>query len=370
MFKRRTVLAGGGAFGLMALGGKTRAETADGFFVPAEEGRHQATFMQWPVSRRVYSDSVFLGMVQHTIADVANAIAAFEPLIMLADQADHSRARRFLSDAVTLWDIPTEDLWCRDAGPIFVVDGVGGLAISQIQFNGWGDKQIHTRDGQIAARVAERLNLSLRPSGLMGEAGGVEQDGHGLLLAHESSWVNDNRNPGLSRDEIEMRLLRAYGADRIVWSPGVWGEDITDYHIDSLARFTGPGRVLINLPDDPDMRDPFHVAALNTHDRLVAAGLAVEVIPEPVERRIDDIDFVASYANYYVCNGAVIAAQFGDDETDRIAVEALRRHYPDREVITLHVDPLGELGGGIHCATQQMLKPFKRHARMGLWRRR
>ncbi|MCE8545397.1 agmatine deiminase family protein [Ruegeria pomeroyi] len=350
---RRDILRAGGAFGLMGMAGQAGAAGA-GFHVPPEEARHDRTFMQWPVNRRVHPDPVFLDMAQQTIADIANAIVAFEPVVILAAAEDHAGARRKLSDKVELWDIPTEDLWCRDAGPLFALDGQGGLAVSHIQFNGWGRKQVHRRDARIAEQVAQRLGLPLLPAGLRGEAGGVEQDGHGLLLAHESSWVNDNRNPGLSRAEIEARLLRAYGAQRMIWAPGVWGEDITDYHIDSLARFTGPGRVLINLPDDPDMDDPFHRAALDTHDALVAAGLKVEVIPEPHRRRVKSIDFVASYANYYVCNGAVIAAEFGDAETDRIAARALARHYPGREVVTLNVDPLGEMGGGIHCATQQM----------------
>lgn len=352
--KRRDVLVNGGTLSLMSLSGQAIADTGSGYFVPAEEAPHQRTFMQWPVSRRVHPDPVFLDMAQQTISDIANAIVAFEPVTMLAAQHDHANARKKLSSAVELWDIPTEDLWCRDAGPIFVVNAAGDLAVSHIQFNGWGAKQVHQRDGLIAGHVANQLGLELLSTGLVGEAGGVEQDGHGLLLAHESSWVNDNRNPGLSRAEVETRLLGAYGADRMIWSDGVWGEDITDYHIDSLARFTGPGRVLINLPDDPDKNDPFHVAALDTHDRLVAEGLEIEVIPEPHRRRVRSIDFVASYANFYVCNGGVIAAQFGDPETDQIAQDALARHYPDREIVTLNVDPLGEMGGGIHCATQQM----------------
>lgn len=334
--------------------GALAAQHTPGFHVPAEEALHQRTFMQWPVNRRVHPDPVFLDMTHQTLADIANAISEFEPVTMLAAQTDHAKARRKLSEAVELWDIPTEDLWCRDAGPIFVVDGQGGLAISHIQFNGWGKKQVHKRDARIAERVAERLGLRLIPASLSGEAGGAEQDGHGLLLAHESSWVNDNRNPGLSRDEVERRLLTAYGAKRMIWSEGLQGEDITDYHIDALARFTGPGRVLINLPDDPDTRDPFHDAALDTHDVLERAGLEIEVIPEPEQRRVKSIDFVASYANYYVCNGAVIAAEFGDRDADATAKDALKRHYPGREVITLNVDPLGEMGGGIHCATQQM----------------
>lgn len=331
----------------------TAAGLPEGYRVPPEEDRHQRTFMQWPVSRIVHPDPVFLEMTQQTIADIANAISEFEPVTMLAAASDHGRARAMLSQNVTLWDIPTEDLWCRDAGPIFV-KGPQGLAVSHIQFNGWGEKQVNKRDSNIAASVAQRLGLDLIPSGLRGEAGAVEQDGHGLLMAHESSWVNPNRNAGLTRDEVEQRLLSAYGANKMIWTEGVYGEDITDYHIDSLARFTSQGHVLINLPDDPDPQDPFHMAALDTFDALEAAGLSVDVIPEPHQRRVKSIDFVASYANYYVCNGGVIAAQFGDPETDAIAVDALKRHYPGREVITLNVDPLGELGGGIHCATQQM----------------
>ena len=351
---RRCFLGGvAGALSLSAVPGGVMASSS-GLRVPPEEAPHQRTFMQWPNSREVYDDAAFLRMVQSTIADIANAIAEFEPVTMLAAAEHHARIGRMVSGAVELWDIPTEDLWCRDAGPLFAHRPDGSLAVSHLQFNGWGNKQVDTHDSQIATRVAERLGLPVIPSGVVGEAGGVDCDGHGLLIGHESSWVIDNRNPGLSRDEIEARLLAAYGAARMIWTPGVRAEDITDYHIDSLARFTGPNRVLINLPDEPDEADPFHLAALETHDALIAGGVRVEVIPEPWERRVDSADFVASYANYYVCNGAVIAAEFGDEETDEIARDALARHYPGREVVMLNVDPLGELGGGIHCATQQM----------------
>lgn len=349
--KRRTFIAGGMA---MASSGLRPALAANsGLHVPPEESPHQATLMQWPVSLKVYGDRYYLGMVQQTIVDIANAIAEFEPVIMLADASDHVGARRKLSDAVELWDIPTEDLWCRDSGPLFAAQG-NELVVSHIQFNGWGQRQVDKRDSLIARHVADRLGIQMVPSGLIGEAGGVEHDGHGRPIAHASSWVNKNRNPNISRADIGAKLKAAYGADSIIWGEGVWGEDITDYHIDSLARFTGSGRVLINLPKKPDRYDPFHQAALETHDQLIAAGLSVEVIPEPVKRRVKSVDFVASYANYYACNGAIIAAQFGDAETDAIAKEALARHYPGRDIVTLNVDPLGELGGGIHCATQQM----------------
>ena len=156
------------------------------------------------------------------------------------------------------------------------------------------------------------------------------------------------------RADIAHRLLAAYGAQQIIWAPGVRGKDITDYHIDSLARFTAPGRVLINLPTTPQPDDPFHAAALHTYDVLRSAGLAIDVIPDAIKSRVKSAAFVASYVNYYVCNGGVIAAQFGDTDSDAQAFNALKRHYPNREIVTLNVDTLAQLGGGIHCATQQM----------------
>lgn len=354
-FNRRQVLRGSLSLTLASgVGEKVLASTDQALYVPPEEGPHERTFMQWPSSLAVYGDRYFLNLTQHAIADVANAIAEFEPVMMLAAAEDHGKARKLLSATVELWDVPTEDLWCRDSGPLFAWRGKEELVVSHIAFNGWGGKQIHTRDARVAMRVAERLGLSVVDSGLVGEPGGVEHDGQGLLLAHESCWVNANRNGNQRRDAIEAKLLAAYGADRMIWSPGLKGEDITDYHIDALARLTGPGRVLMNLPEAPAKNNPFHHAALETHDKLIAEGLNVEVIPEPNERRVKSDDFVASYVNYYVCNGAVIASQFGDQRTDEIARDAFTRHFPGREIVMMDVDILGELGGGIHCATQQM----------------
>ena len=117
--------------------------------VRAEEGPHEATFMMWPVNRKVHPDQEFLDILQQTIADIANAIAAFEPVIMLAAAEDQTRARRMLTKGVTLWDIPTEDLWARDAGPLFAFRG-DDLVVSHLHFNGWGNKQIHRDDGKVA----------------------------------------------------------------------------------------------------------------------------------------------------------------------------------------------------------------------------
>lgn len=350
---RRRVLAGCASILATHWAGHPLHADTPALHVPPEDAPHEATLMMWPNSRAVYDDAGFLEDTQRSIARIANTIQDFEPVFLLADAALHAGIRRLVSAAVTLLAIPTEDLWCRDAGPLFARRGAERV-ISHLQFDGWGGAQVHDRDQHVAARVGAVFDAPLVPSGLRGEAGGVEHDGHDLLIAHDSSWVEPDRNPGLDRATIEARLLAAYGARRMIWSPGVLNQDITDYHIDSLARFTAPGRVLINLPAEPDRYDPFHIAAQQTHDALLGAGLSVEVIAEPTHRRVRSPDFVASYANYYVCNGAVICAQFGDQNADAAAVAALRRHYPGRAVIALNTDPLGELGGGIHCATQQV----------------
>lgn len=321
--------------------------------------------MQWPVSPAVCDDADFLFDLQATIADIANTIAEFEPVVMLAAAAHHKAISKLVSGAAELWDVPTDDLGCRDSGPSVVVDGKDGLAVTQFNFNGWGNKQVHGNDGRIAARVAERLGLPVFDTGLVGEAGGVKTDGHGTLMAHESSWVNLNRNTG-SKARVEAMLLATMGAQKMIWAPGIKGADITDYHIDALARFVRPGQVLIQLGEENDAQDPWSVAAFGTHDMLAQATdamgrkLDLVILPEPCDIRVDSPDFVASYVNYHVCNKAVITAESGDRNADAEAAEILTGLYPGREIVMLNIDTVGEVGGevggGMHCATHQQPK--------------
>lgn len=365
MMTRRSLLrvaaAAGGATFLPRRALAQGSARAAGFWYPEETDPHERTFMQWPVNRAVHDDADFLHDLQGTIAEIASTIAEFEPVVMLAAAEHHTAIRKRVSGNVELWDIPTDDLWARDSGPSFAVDGKGGLAVTQFNFNGWGGKQVHGNDGKIAARVAERLGLPMFDAGLVGEAGGVETDGHGTLIAHESSWVNPNRNSG-SKAEIEAMLLETLGARKMIWAPGIKGADITDYHIDALARFVKPGQVLIQMGEEVDPEDPWSVSAFETHDILAEATdaegrrLDLVILPEPYDIRIDSPDFVSSYVNYYVCNGAVIAAEFGDKDADAEAADTLADLYPGREIVMLNIDPVGEVGGGIHCATHEQPK--------------
>lgn len=332
------------------------ARLAD-YEMPIESGRHERTIMQWPVSLDVY-DAPSLAAVQTEIALIANTISQFEPVVMLASAAAAKAARARLGRAVEIWDIPTDDLWCRDSGPTFVKNAKGELAVAHIQFNGWGRKQPHRNDGRIAAAVAKRLGVPLLATGLVGEQGGIEHDGAGTLLAHASCWVNPNRNKG-NAAAVGNLLNAALGGQKIIWAPGIKGADITDYHIDALARFVSPGRVLIQLPAKPDAADPWSVSAFGTYEILKkstdAKGRKLDIIalPEPIDIRSNKADFVASYVNYYVCNDAVIGAEFGDKAADDKARSTLTSLYPGRKIIQLNIDAIGESGGGIHCATQQ-----------------
>ncbi len=369
MLRRRDVLglpAGLAAVALLGSGGRVVAVAdegaasarAAGFAMPLEAGRHERTFMQWPMRPALYGGWRGLEAVRASVALIASTIAAFEPVALLGPEGEGARITDATSGRVEHWPMATDDLWCRDSGPTFLRAADGRLAVSGLGFNGWGNRQAHRADAAIAATVARALGLPVFESGLVGEGGAVETDGAGTAMAHESSWVNPNRNR-LPKAEVEQRLLDTLGAEEMIWAPGLAGADITDYHIDSLARFVRPGLVAIQLPDRVYPGDPWSAAAFETYDALRAARdargerLDFTIIPDPVDIRSGAEGFVASYVNYYVCNGAVIAAEFGDDRADAAAQAALRALYPAREVVMLNVDAIAAAGGGVHCTTQQ-----------------
>ena len=362
MMTRRTVLKSVlaglsvGAVGSSASAGQS--VRAAGYRMPLESGPHLRTFMQWPAVKDIHGGQENLDAVRDEIALIANSIARFEPVVMLARPEHLEGARGRLKPDVELWPLAVQDLWCRDSGPTFVLDAQGQLAASELNFNGWGGKQQHADDALVARRVAEKLGLQIFDNPVTGEGGGVETAGESTLLAHASSWVNPNRNNG-TEAEIGKILCDALGAEKMIWAPGVKDADITDYHIDALARFVKPGLVLIQLPEKVIDGDPWSAAAFETYEVLKKATdvqgrkLDIAVIPDPAGVRSSAEDFVSSYVNYYVCNGAVIGAEFGDDKADSEAARMLGQLYPGREILSLNVDVIGESGGGIHCATQQ-----------------
>ncbi|MFJ3921972.1 agmatine/peptidylarginine deiminase [Streptomyces sp. NPDC090022] len=362
---RRTVLrtASAGAAGL-ALGGfaySAEARPAQGSArptVPADEVPHLRTWMAWPSSRGIWGSD--LAGIQQDIALIARTVARYEPVVMCAaDESAAATARARCGPGVTvLSTIPVDDLWMRDTAPVFRRDGAGGIDALGLDFNGWGRKQTHRKDADVARRLAAREQLRFTTADLVGEGGAVETDGDGTLMATESSLVDKNRNPGMSRSRIEERLLAAYGADKMIWAPGIRGQDITDDHIDVTSRFVRPGVVMVQVPpaDRTDVwaRDARRqLAILSAATDARGRRLTVLRVDGPDTVRSDNPDFVDSYLNFHLVNGAVITAQFGDRAKDAGAKQALAAAFPGREVVQLDVDRLMAGGGGVHCSTMQ-----------------
>ncbi|MFG2827157.1 agmatine deiminase family protein [Streptomyces sp. NPDC048434] len=332
------------------------ANTAGTWRLPEESHPHESTYMAWP-TRRIWGPDI--AGVREDIARIARTIADFEPVVLLANEPEAQAARQACGSGVEVVPVPVDDLWMRDSGPVFVL-GPDGIAGVDLNFNGWGNKQDHGRDSRVARAVLDEAHITRIKAPVTAEGGAVEGDGQGTLLAAESSLVNDNRNPGRSRKDIERALKDLFGATTVIWVKGVKGKDITDYHIDALARYSEPGVVVLSTPPKNSRPNEFTGAyeqARTVLDRAVdARGKRLEVVelPEPADIGRRGKGFLACYVNYYVANGAVIMPRFGDRKADSKAAAVLRDLYPGRKVVPLPVDNLGEGGGGIHCSTQQL----------------
>lgn len=319
---------------------------------------HARTWMAFGAGKEIWGDDL-LPEVRRNLAAVALAIARFEPVRMLVNNEDLQAARKLVGDAVELVPCALDDLWIRDSGPVFVRDAQGRLGGIDFNFNGWGGKQRHLRDGEVAKVVNARAGTAAIETFLVLEGGGIEVDGHGTALATESAILNENRNPGLSKAKCEAELKRLLGVEKIIWLPGIRGKDITDGHIDFYARFARPGVVVAAYDSDPES---FDHAVTERHLEILrhatdAQGRKMEVVvleaPEHVRSTYETDDFAAGYINYYLCNGGLILPQFGDRRADRAARDALQRLFPDREIVQINIDGIAAGGGGIHCATQQ-----------------
>ncbi|MFZ3473918.1 agmatine deiminase family protein [Streptomyces sp. 4.24] len=327
--------------------------------VDRDDVPHARTWMSWPSRSSIWGGRALTG-VQEDIALIAKTIARHEPVVMCAPDAyTAATARSWCGPAVTvITSVPTDDLWMRDIAPVFRRDGRGGLDAIGLNFNGWGNKQAHSYDADVAETIAYDNHLPFSRTEFVGEGGAIETDGDGTVMATESSLVNKNRNRGMSRAEVEDAVLRAYGADKMIWVPGIKGKDITDDHIDVTSRFIRPGVVMVQVPpadrDDVwarDAREQFSILSGATDAR--GRRLTVVKVEGPDTVRSKKSDFVDSYMNFHVVNGAVITAQFGDAVKDAAAKRTLAEAFPGRTVVQLDVDRLMAGGGGIHCSTMQ-----------------
>ena len=326
--------------------------------MPDEGEPHQRTWMAFATSEEIWGQDL-LPEVRRNLALIATTIARHEPVSMLVTEQDYDITYDLVGDSVQLVIAPLNDLWMRDTGPVFVLTEQGEKAAVNFNFNGWGEKQEFDEDAKVAGFVAGKTNSKTINTLLVLEGGGIEVDGHGTAIITESCVLNKNRNPGVSKAQCEVELKKLLGLEKIIWLPGISGKDITDGHTDFYARFAKPGVVVAGYDSDPGSYDhdvtKKHLEILGKATDAQGRKLEVVVIegPTTIRKEFENDEFAAGYINFYVCNDAVIAPEFGDAKADQAAKNKLQALFPDREVVQLNIDAIAAGGGGIHCTTQQ-----------------
>src|SRR4051794_1336898 len=305
--------------------------------MPPETAPHERTLIAWPCRTSLWGER--LEEARRETAAVANAVAAFEPVLMVCRPGHRADARAALAGEVEVWEAAIDDSWLRDSGPI-VVDGHG----VQFGFNAWGGKfPPWDDDATIAGRLCDHLGLPWERSEMVLEGGAIAVDGAGTLITTEECLLNPNRNPGWSRERIEAELRARLGAERVVWLPyGLLEDRDTDGHIDLIAAFAAPNRIaLLSVPDD----NPNAERLATDRELLARAGIEIVDVPGLTY----DGETAVSPMNLYVAGRAVVMS----DASEK-ALAAVARAYPDHEIVAVPAVTLAHGGGGPHCITQQV----------------
>ena len=296
----------------------------------------------------------FLERAQEQNAAFANAVAdsGQEVRLLVRDEANEARARALCSGAVRLERRRYGDVWLRDTGPLVLRDGAGGRLAQRFGFNGWGGKYLMDGDQEIGAELARDAGLKVRTGPWVLEGGAIDTDGTGLVVTTEQCLLNPNRNPHLSRGDIEVRLAADLGLPRVLWLGEGLINDHTDGHVDNLARFVAPGRLA--LPRATGSDDPNAAIYADARARAEAFGLEVAEVPSPgrVESEGGRIE-PASYMNFAVTSKLVVVPTYGTPH-DADGVAAVAALFPDRDTVGVLADAVLAGGGSFHCASQQM----------------
>jgi agmatine deiminase len=316
--------------------------------MPAEWAPHEATWIAWPHNRQDWPGR--FTPIPWVYGEIVRKLAAVEGVRILAqNKAVEKQARRVLEkvgtnlDAVEFLVRETDRVWTRDYCPLFVKNRKGERALTAWRFNGWAKYPNHKLDAGIPAFLAKRLALPIAVPGMVLEGGSIDVNGQGLLLTTEECLLSDvqQRNPGMSREQIEQRLGEFLGVEQVIWlKTGIAGDD-THGHVDDLARFVDEETVVL-----VEEADPADAATLRR------AGLKVVRLPMPRPLIFDGTRVPASYANFYIANGLVLVPTF-NDPNDRVALNTLSKLFRDREVVGINCTELIWGLGALHCMTQQ-----------------
>ncbi len=336
-----------------------------GYRMPAEWEPHRGTWLSWPHKEASWPGK--FGPVPGIFARMVRHLADHEEVhINVAGPEMEHDVRRFLADEgadsgnVFFHYHPTNDAWCRDHGPIFLQRGEGGgweEAIVDWVFNAWGGKYPpYDLDDVVPARIAAELGIPLFRPGIILEGGSVDVNGRGTLLTTEACLLNRNRNPELSREDIEQHLRAYFGVSHILWlGEGIVGDD-TDGHVDDLTRFVDPTTVVTVVEDDPSEQnyEPLqnNLERLNRMTDQEGRPLRVVTLPMPRPMYHEGQRLPASYANFYIANGIVLLPTY-DAERDQQAKATLQSLFPGREIVGIDCTDLVWGLGAFHCVTQQ-----------------
>lgn len=354
----------------------TALEELSGFRMPAEWTEHEATWLAWPHDPRTWVAGV--EKAEDAYVDMVEALAPGERVELLvpdgptAAEVDRRLAEEGLevlrwdpdrgsvpaSGIVRLHAAPYADSWVRDTGPTVLVNDAGARCAVDWTFDAWGGKYEELeRDDALARLIADRAGLPRVRVDTVLEGGAIEVDGDGTALTTEACLLNPNRGPDRTRDRMEALLEGTLGVETVLWlGDGLTGDD-TDGHVDTIARFTAPGAVVLATAPGPE--HPDHRALEANRERLEAArdaqgrGLDLHELPMPEPVSWEGSPLPASYANFYVGNGAVLAPAFGVPQDDP-AHAHLAERFPDREVVPIDSRPLVVGFGSCHCLTQQV----------------
>ncbi|GAA0582220.1 agmatine deiminase family protein [Caenispirillum bisanense] len=330
-----------------------------GFRMPAEFEPHARCWMAWPCRSEAWDNGMQAGYDAY--AAVARAIARFEPVTMVARPQDADTARRHLGDGIEVIAWPINDSWTRDTGPLFLKGPNGELAGVDWGFNAWGlIYQGFEDDARLAGRILAHTGTRRFVGPQILEGGSVHVDGQGTLLTTEECLFDPERNPHLTREDHEAHLKAFLGVETVIWLGKGLENDETKGHVDNVACFAAPGKVLMVTSTDP--ADPDTATLSDNRDRLRdardAQGRRIEVIDLPQVPRRQDVRghrMALSYVNFYIANGGIVMPGF-DVPEDKDAAAVLRAAFPDREVVVVPAFEVAVGGGNIHCITQQQPK--------------
>ena len=329
-----------------------------GFYMPGEWHDHTCCWMAWPARFDLWPN---INATNKAYADVANTISKFESVKMLVLQSSIEEAKTYLNETIEIIPMSIDDSWARDSGPNFLINDSGLLAASTWEFNAWGEEFTpYDQDALMGSRILDLIGVKEFKSSMKAEGGGITVDGEGTVITTESCFLNSNRNPSMTKQDVEQELCRTLGVQKVIWIPGDPNETGTDGHIDGITAFIEPGRILLEI--NPNKNDPHYKVGMNNLEALKnikdAKGRTLEIdFIDEGDYLSTEFDECRSYVNSYLANDAIIVPGY-NHERDYAAVEKYQEIYPNRTVVQVQICDIAIGGGGIHCITQQQCSPY------------